>query len=471
MAECDGLASMSLKLTFVHNLSRDTYAARANGHLPVQSYLIAPGNARGELRSLARGVSESRLPLVTDNGNFASITKIRKQFEDEAGILLAAVAEEGERLGRSVRRGDLSSEVVEAFDELDRRVRAEALDRGLSDSEMLVSQLPLQPQWIIGAEDLTMASWLSLDIEHRYTSRRRRDYRRYNAAVAKRANAALDILPDELRDRYYSVASAVSYNTAFDAGRVFGEAGLESVSMGFGAYMADSNWVDHVVVGRCRIDFGANLPARYIRTVAVAVGFWDGYREATGGAPRRFHFLGLGAPIMIPPVVFAARETAELSFDATSPIKDATKDGTLYTDSPALLKVRIRKVAYRLAREIGHRWNCPCPFCQAFDSQYPFDYDAGYRWFRGGHPEEIRAVDMQPGGSLYDVYPLLSEPKAGDRRRAVNYTRTGHNHWILERLMTSLERAHRDARLETRVCNLVDKGLPRDRSRGQPVMV
>ena len=158
---------------------------------------------------------------------------------------------------------------------------------------------------------------------------------------------------------------------------------------------------------------------------------------------------------MIPPVVLAARETSELSFDATSPIKDATTGGTLYVDRPALLKVRTRKVAHRLARDPAHVWDCPCPFCLDFCARHPFDYAVGHGWFSRTGAGRVVADDLRAGGALFDAYPLLSEPGGGLLRREINFARIGHNHWILERTMTSLERAARDDRLTTRVTNAI----------------
>ena len=64
--------------------------------------------------------------------------------------------------------------------------------------------------------------------------------------------------------------------------------------------------------------------------------------------------------------------------------------------------------------------------------------------------------DLQPGGALFDAYPLLSEPSGGPMRREVNDARIGHNHWVIERIMSSLRRASYDGRLESRVRNMVD---------------
>lgn len=444
-----------MRAKFVQNLSGDTFAASTNQHLKPHGYLVAPNRARGKLRQLAANVAQSRTPLFVDNGNFAEIGKVRKKFRTEAAGLRKQIASIEADLERSIRAGELPQSLADAYDDLAHRVRVSALEHLKTDREATDAQLALQPDALIGAEDLTMACWLSLDIEPHYISTRRRSYRRYNQAVARRAKVIAATLPRELADRYYPVASAVDYNTAFDAGREFASAGISAISMGFGAYMADANYIDHIVIGRRRMDFGANLPARYARTVAVANGFWAGYQQTAGQPPQRFHFLGLGAPIMIPVVSLIAHATPHLTFDATSPIKDALKGGTLYVDTPAVLKVRTRKVAHRLAREPAHRWSCPCPFCTDFVNDYPFDYPAAHRWHQRTGANKVRKVDLAPGGALFDALPLLSEPKASVLRRRINYARVGHNHWVLQRIVRSLSRAFRDGRLDTRVRNII----------------
>lgn len=442
---------------FIHNLKTETFGALFTGDFRPAGFLIAPHYAVGTLRELAGQVTgATRQPLLVDNGNFSTIGQLRDDFQFEAAALAVRTRVFEAELGRSAREGELPADLTAAYDALERWVRAEALRRGLDDAVMVENQMALDPDRIIGAEDLTMATWLSLDIEPRFTSRRRSDYRRYNQSVARRAVSVRDSLPEHLRAQYYPVASAMSYNTAVDAGREFAEAGLQAMSMGFGAFMADANWCDHLIIGRRTVDLGRKLPMRYLRTAAVAAGFWAGYREVSGTAPERFHFLGLGAPVIIPPTVLAARETPHLTFDAMSPILDATKDVTLYTNDPALLKLRTRKIALRLAREPNHEWICPCPFCQRFMQQYPFDYERGHRWFADTAATAVTADDLRPEGPLHDAYPLLSEPRSGERRDAVDYARIGHNHWILERTMTTLESAERRDGLHTRVENLIE---------------
>ncbi len=290
------------------------------GFLSPKAYLLAPNNATQTLIDLSVKLRKKRRGFFVDNGNFSEIGKIRKQFQSEAKSLFNTVRDfEKQVLGRSVRNGEIPKALRSKYASLANRVQTASVSAVLDDDTMLAAQLPLSPTSLVGTESIVMASWLSLDIEESYTNISRRHYRSINRTVAKRAAKLLPTIPFTLRHRYYPVASAVSFNTAVDARREFANANIRSISMGFGAYMADSNYVDHIMVGRKRLDFGANLPARYIRTVAVAKGFWQGYEEVLGKPPKRFHFLGLGAPIMLPLIALNSRRTPELSFDATSP--------------------------------------------------------------------------------------------------------------------------------------------------------
>ena len=98
---------------------------------------------------------------------------------------------------------------------------------------------------------------------------------------------------------YLPVASAQDYDSAYDAGREFAAAGLTAAALGFGAFMNDDTTTRQIKIrGRTRRVDPA-MPTRYLGTALVARGFWDGWHAERNDAPERFHFLGLGAPIMI----------------------------------------------------------------------------------------------------------------------------------------------------------------------------
>jgi hypothetical protein len=143
---------------------------------------------------------------------------------------------------------------------------------------------------------------------------------------------------------------------------------------------------------------------------------------------------------MLAPIALAAWGTRLVSYDATSPIKDAVQ-GTLYFSRPAQLKVRTRRAAYRLASQEGAKWRCPCPFCRRFAVRHPFDYSAGRKWFSRTRAMAVEAKDLRPGGGLFGAYPLLAEPATGALRKEVDNARMSHNHWALIKTLAAIGRA------------------------------
>ena len=265
-------------------------------------------------------------------------------------------------------------------------------------------QLELNPSHLVGAEDLHRRRVAGAKLGANVHRSMAQTIRRLNNDVATLATRDQAALSPVGQTRYYPVASALSYNTAVDAGRAFAQRGHTRAAMGFGAYMADDHYSDYLVIGRRTTVLPNLMPNRYLRTVVVARGFWDGYSAEAAHPPEGFHFLGLGAPILMALVSLCAWGTQEVTFDAMSPIKDAV-EGTLYTSKPAYLKLRTRSIAYRLATSPGGVWDCPCPICEHFVAGHAFRYDVGRAWHARTGAKEVTAADLRPGGPLFEVTP------------------------------------------------------------------
>ncbi|GMU40064.1 MAG: hypothetical protein AMXMBFR23_09300 [Chloroflexota bacterium] len=423
------------RIGFVYNLQTPTWRDEFRAGLRPRSYLLAPNNATPANRRLAAAARADRRLLLADNGNFVLISALAAEFRAEAEERRQEVVALERRLKRSARPRDISTALRDRYRDLATRVQARAEAVVPSGADMRERQRPLDPTHLIGVESLVQATWMALDIEPEFLGWPRSRYRTLNARVAREARAV------DLPDDAYTVASAVSYNTAYDAGRVFADAGIQRVAMGFGAYMVDQQYTDFVELGRRTVPLDARVPRRNVRTAAVARGFAEGYASVAGGPPRAFHCLGLGTPKMMAAAALALWGVRELTFDATSPMRDAA-EGTLYVTKPTHQKVRTRKVALRLATDPSARWGCPCAFCTAFEAAHPFDYDAAHRWAasQDGKPE-VEADDLRPGSTLYEALPLMGEPKGGAIRGEVTFARMGHNHWAIERLIASLRRS------------------------------
>jgi hypothetical protein len=424
---------------FVVNLRKETFDSSFRQWLKPSAYLLAPNRATGAQLELAHKVRQSKYGFYADNGNFALIGQIVKKYAGETSKLLESVRKREKKLRRCARYGELSARLTAQMASIAEQAGEEAGKAcATGEAALQKQQLKLHPTRMIGVEDTRMALWLALNLEPEYLPYKRNAYKEINEAVARRAADKLKKLPGEFAQAYYPVASALSYDIAYDAGEVFAKHGLKRISMGFGAYMADDHYTDHVIIGDRLIELKEMMPNRYLRTALAARGFWDGYQHQAGTPPEGFHFLGLGAPIMIGLVALSSWGSTDLTFDATSPIKDAV-EGTLYVSKPAYLKIRTQKSALRLASGLG-QWECPCPFCKDFTKKHPFNYELGCAWYRKKKPANITSEALSPGGALYNAYPLLSEPDGGELRKAVSFTRMGHNHWVLEDIMAQLRK-------------------------------
>ena len=312
-----------LDAEFAINARPETVAIGFRKTLKSWGYLVPPSALTKTLQKSIESLAKMDVPLIVDNGLFDDITRISNQFASRVSGAKADLAAEESRLRRTPVWRDLKKSISRERLELASLLAEEAQSAEGMD---LVSQLALATHGVIGAEDIAAALWLRAGLDSPSMPITRQELRRRNQAVAKDASKIINGLPRKARPRYLPVASALDYNTAFDAGRTFAHAGLRGGAMGFGAFMADNSFTDRIVLNRRTHLLSRALPMRYLRTALVARGFWDGWRDATGQAPRQFHFLGLGAPIMIPLVALAAqRGTQVLTFDATSPIRDAVR--------------------------------------------------------------------------------------------------------------------------------------------------
>jgi hypothetical protein len=408
-------------LDFVVNLRNMTASREFRAKLRPPGYLVPPAYLTEDLREKAVAFSRRGAIIVADNGLFDDIVR------------LAARLEGSRNSGQLARRAATLAETVDP-------------------QQHLTDQISVEPSALIGVEDITAALWLRLALTARELPNQRAALRRRNTQTARRATELADSVPEGCE--YLAVASAQDHDTAYDAGRAFAAAGLKTAALGFGAFMNDDSTTREVKIGGRYRRLRTPMPNRYLGTALVARGFWDGWQREHGGAPRRFHFLGLGAPIMIGIVSCAAAATPALTFDATSPIKDA-KEATLYVSRPAYLKIRTWKAAARLASSEDERWACPCPFCRAFTEKHPFDYHAGRAWLQRRRDDVVPAAALRPRGGLYHAYPLLGQPNASNLGREIDFARVGHNHWALKQVTVELARARHTHQLINHVEKIV----------------
>lgn len=443
---------LGMSASFLVNLRALTIAPDFDDVLRPKGYLAAPASATAATRKFAASRPRGRT-VVVDNGRY-----------DDIGRIAAALASQAQAVQDQLRAARLNAGADFSLRDLPAAGRAQ-LDALLGQlaaavsqapgGEALADQLAYRPEAVVGEEDIWAACVQRLGLDTTVIPRLRQQIRARNDTVAARAASVVADQPPgrkpgrfagpAARGRgpdtwYLPVASAVDYDSAFDAGRIVASSGARSAALGFGAFMADDSYVTTYRRGGRTRRLPGRMPARYLRTALVARGLWDGWAAAAGGgAPLRFHFLGLGAPIMLGIAAVAGHATEQLTFDATSPIRDAS-EGSLYLCDPAPLKVRTRSLAARLAAQEGFSWPCRCPFCVSYLTSRPFDLAAAAAWRLANPDRPIVAPDLRPPSALARALPLLSEPSAGPERKAIEKARVGHNHWVLQTITARLNR-------------------------------
>jgi hypothetical protein len=358
-----------MKCSFLLNarpltLDSEFYAASRCG-----GYLFPPEQAQAAV--VGELVRRYRQFVVADNGAF-----------DDIGRIAATVRPAGDRDHWERARDQLRK-----------------LSAAVDTQSKLNLQLSVRPDAVVGAEDITLAVWLRAGLPEELLRKERVSLARRNSVSAQQGLALANSLGGVT---VLTVASAHDYDTAFDAGQQFSAAGIRHAAMGFGAFMADDDWTSTIKVRGHLRKLPHNLPNRYLRTALVVKGFFDGW-STRDSAPEHFHFLGLGAPIMLPIAALAAQKTKLVTFDATSPIKDATS-GSLYVTLPAPLTVRLWKVAERMTSE-QRNWTCPCRFCRAFLSSHPLNLDEAKAIRDASGP--FTSDDLGPGEALGEALPLF----------------------------------------------------------------
>lgn len=433
---------------FLVNLRPLTTSAAFLAGCRPRGFLAPPTYLTSSTREFAR-TGRGNKQLLVDNGRFDDIARIAGAYSNGVQSILMDALPPSQQRGNTGRRLDpqhrSALDVVLLGLVQDSRKTAPGLT--------LDEQLALRPTGVVGFENIAAATMLRTGIDLDLLPAGRRRLRRWNEEVARNAFLEVESRTGQtnlvLREptgpqpspytRYYPVMSALDYDTAFDAGQVLSTSGIGFGAIGFGAFMADDAYTTRYKrAGRWRT-LASPMPQRYLRTALVARGFFDGYAASGSQHPDGFHFLGLGAPIMLGLAALAGYGVGFLSFDATSPIRDATQ-GTMYFRDPAPLSIRTRRMALNLTDREGYRWPCWCPFCTDYVAQHPFDLAAAKQWRKNNPDRPLVAADLRASSPLGEALPLLAEPSGGQARREIDLARIGHNHWTLERLIDGINR-------------------------------
>lgn len=390
----------------------------------------------GQMAPLARAVTHGGRTLVSDNGNLNEIVALIDRFRPEAAALSQARQRQERRLGRPARPGDLSDPLRERYRELASRVATEA--RRASDEararRVFGVQASMGADYLIGMEDFTIAALTSLGIEPGYSRLPLSWYRRRSERAVEFAVLARDGAYGTSPSLVFAGVHGIDHDTARQAGRVAGEAGVDGVACGLAGALGDPGSTDfRVQDGRVQ-ELEGLVPRPYLRVLDVAAGLHLGFAHAAGRRPR-FHALGVGTPILVPLLALLGDRGTFTAADSTAPILDADSSQTiaLYIDDPAPLKLKAHRIAEHWLEE-GLAWSCRCPYCRRFDAEHPPRPGKARTWWRAEGKRRLEPTDMRAPSPLADLLPLLGSAADPVVRRPAAAARIGHNHWVLRRL-------------------------------------
>ncbi len=428
---------------FVANLKPYTLR-RGRGNDRFDAYLLSIDYAR-QLGDLAREVVTDGGVLCADNGNVDIIRALLKRHGTAAAPMDQARRVEERRLGRSARLGDLSSGLRDELRALIEKVRQEsAVSIDSSHIEQVVAaQEAMTPRYVVGMEDFTVATMVGLGIEPEHVGFEPVFYE----GLAQRA---VTFAADTRAGRYGACRAevlagvhAADYDTARVAGRIAGQAGVAGLATGLVGALQDKSYVDFRIEGGAVVELGRPVPRPYLRIAEIVAGLHEGFVETAGRRPL-FHALGAGSPILIPLLAALGDGTTYSATDSTAPIMDGWSGPTisLYVDEPAPLKYKTYRLAEAWLAQ-GTAWECPCPYCRAFDRAVPARPDEALRWWRNAGSPRLTADSVGRSSPLSAFLPLLCNPDDAGVRLGAGMARVGHNHWVLQRLERTARRHSR----------------------------
>jgi hypothetical protein len=430
--------------TFVANLKPFTFRPGRGGRR-FRSYLLSV-EYRRELADLARAVTRGGRALVADNGNVSRIRALIARFEPDAVELDALRKAEEAALGRYARPGDLSPALTARYRTLADRIRdaaREAVDTAVTASAV-EAQRAMDPTYLIGMEDLTMPVLTSLSIEPEYAGLSAAWYRSLTDRAVELAVRTRDGEFGAGPSLIFAGLHGANYDTALAAGAAAGAEHLDGIASGLVGAMKDLNAVDYRIQEGQVIPLGRTAARPYLRVLEIASGLHVGYAEATGRRPR-FHALGAGSPILIPLLALLGDKNSYTAADSTAPILDAwsSKTISLYVKDPAIVKLKAHRIVEFWLAD-GKGWTCRCPYCAAFGRRHPPDLARARDWWRANGSPQLEAEHVLAPSPLAEWIPLLANVADPVIRAEAGRARTGHNHWVVQRLEAKARAAARD---------------------------
>ncbi len=430
---------------FVPNLKPYTYH-RGRGNRRFDGYLLST-DYHHDQKGVLQKLQGSGQWLVADNGNFDFIKDlIRDNVPKVERVAIARKRWEKDR-GQNVRPGDLDKTILSSYrsvaEDISGMSRALASDSYIS--RIISKQSAMQPDYVIGMEDFTIPLLTGLGIEPQHLDFPLDWYAGHTSVALE---FALKTRAQDYGDISASIfvgLHALDFDTAYQAGQLAGQAGVNAVATGLGSALTDRSWSDYRVVFGKLIPFDDPIPRAYVRAMEIICGLSLGYAENTG-KQLAIHVLGVGTPILVTLIGLLGTQNTFLATDSTAPIKDAysSKTISLYVDTPAPRKLKAHKIIdYWLREDVP--WQCPCPYCRKANQSNPPQLEAARSWWQKSGRPPVTSADLYGAHPLTRCFSFLSNPADLSLRAAMGLARIGHNHWILQRLEKQARDYEKDA--------------------------
>ena len=453
-------------LDFAHNLYYETITKDYMQILSPQLYIKSPGDSAQRLNKMIAYFNKNGISMIADNCYFPMINKIADRLKTQKDQILSDIKKEERLQKRKLTYSDLSDHTRSKIDQLLKQILKEVPSYLDNDAVLLKKQLEFDPERLIGPEDITIPLLMEMNIDQIYTNYGADKINQANHFVVKRTLALNHQLNDTLRDACYPVAGATDYDTALEAGRSFGGAGIQAIALALGAFMSETSYTDSITVNGHSYKLPESLPNNILQCALLTKGFLVGYAQSTRTVPSRMHLLGLGSLMMITTLTAALTGIKQMTFDATSPIYDANQ-GIFYVNQPARLKLKSEKIAQWLATQAGAQWECNCPFCTKFTQKYPFDYAKGQKIYKNAGLAEIKKEHLMGHGILSECYSLLGGSEISSVRRDIVAARVGHNHWMIKEMVNETNSIAEPTDIVTYVKQTIDNYTTHSASRKQ----
>ncbi len=443
---------------FVANLKPYTFH-RGRGNKRFDAYLLS-ADYFAENESLANNVVTEGRVLVADNGNVDLIVDLINQHKAEAKILDSARKDEEKALDNQyVRPGQLSASLQKRFRDFAAKL-ATASENAVNNAHIkstLAEQLAMSPSYLIGMEDFAIVCMTGLNIEPEYACLAPSFYEQRTERAITFALETQDGKYGSCDSKVFAGLHAIDYDTACLAGKKAAENGITGIASGLVGALRDKNSVDFRIEQGTLIDFSRSIPRPYLRTIEIATGLHQGYREYSGKNPE-FHALGAGTPILLPLLGLLADEQTYFATDSTAPIVDGWTSPTtsLYVEQPAPLKLKAHRIAqYWLEHGLG--WDCQCPYCRHFMQAHPPNLQAARAWWQSEGKPKLYKSSLYSSSPLSEWLPILSNPADPALRSEAALTRVAHNHWVVKKIETEIRRHQNDKnRLREWVAGIMD---------------